>query len=203
MRITAKPVGLALFLGLSLMISSQSTFAADSGAIIESLTPKKTVKTRSAFGSSGGMSDKDKAFLSSLPATRGLAFEERQRLDEIVVTQDLPRIDITINFDYNSDRIRPDSIPGVNELGLALTSSALSSYRIVLNGHTDASGSDTYNQDLSERRARSVRNYLIRTFGISSDRLIAVGYGEERLKDIYDPNAAINRRVEVVNLADY
>ena len=56
------------------------------------------------------------------------------------------------------------------------------------------------NMTLSERRAEAVRDYLVGHFSIGASRLIAIGYGEERLKNTADPDAAENRRVEVVNL---
>lgn len=76
----------------------------------------------------------------------------------------------------------------------------LSNSRIVLNGHTDATGSNEYNLELSERRAVSVRHYLLAHFPIEDSRLISIGFGEERLKNTYDPEAAENRRVEIVNM---
>ena len=87
---------------------------------------------------------------------------------------------------------------------LAETAKAIRVYpdeMIVISGHTDSVGSDQYNQSLSERRARSVTSFLIDTFGISKDRLIAVGYGEEQLKTPQMPEAAENRRVTVVNMS--
>jgi outer membrane protein OmpA-like peptidoglycan-associated protein len=63
-------------------------------------------------------------------------------------------------------------------------------------------GSDGYNQDLSERRADSIKHYLVGKFGIASDDLITVGYGKSKPKD---PNALMdlaNRRVQVVNMAE-
>ncbi|MEC9342757.1 MAG: OmpA family protein [Pseudomonadota bacterium] len=176
----------------------------DAGSIVEKLTPKKKPLTRGltrSFSASAPSAEEkaDKTFLDQLP-TRGLRIDQRKKLDEIVTKQELPSIDITIEFDFDSDRIRPESEPDVTELGKALTSEALSSYRIVLNGHTDAKGSADYNQDLSERRAASVRNFLIERFGIDGQRLIAVGFGEEKPKNAGDPESAENRRVEVINL---
>ena len=172
----------------------------DANSIEQQLKPKETQKTRSLTRSfSKPAETEDQKFLKALP-TRGIRIEQRQKLDEIVKTNDLPRIDIEIKFDYDSASIKAESVPDVDELGKALTSDALKEYRIVLNGHTDAAGSNDYNQDLSDRRAASVRDYLITKFGISEDRLIAIGYGEERLKNVDDPLAAENRRVEVINL---
>jgi OOP family OmpA-OmpF porin len=50
--------------------------------------------------------------------------------------------------------------------------------RILIAGHTDSTASDAYNLGLSQRRAESIRNYLIRNFGIKAERLQAKGYGE-------------------------
>ena len=172
----------------------------DAGSIVEKLTPKKKAPLTRSFGAGPSAEDKaDKKFLSELP-TRGLRIDQRKKLDEIVKKQDLPSIDITINFDFDSDRIRPESVADVDELGKALSSDALSASRIVLNGHTDAKGSNEYNQNLSERRAASVRGYLIERFKIDPNRLVAVGFGEERLKNAADPESEENRRVEIINL---
>ncbi|MEZ5870853.1 MAG: OmpA family protein [Nitratireductor sp.] len=172
----------------------------DASSIEQQLKPKETQKTRSLTRSFAKPAEtEDQKFLKSLP-TRGIRIEQRQKLDEIVKANDLPRIDIEIQFDYDSASIKAESIGEVDELGKALTSDALKEYRIVLNGHTDGAGSNEYNQDLSDRRAASVRDYLIDKFGIGADRLIAIGYGEERLKNVDDPLAAENRRVEVINL---
>lgn len=169
----------------------------DADTITRSLMPKKPPLTRS-FGKPE--LSEDAKFLKNLK-TRGLRIDEREKLDEIVKKQDLPKIDIEIAFDLDSDVIKASSIPDVDELGKALTAEGLAEARIALNGHTDASGSDTYNQDLSDRRAASVRQYLIEKFKIDENRLIAVGFGESKLKNSGDPLAPENRRVEVVNLA--
>ena len=175
----------------------------DANSLVEQLTPKKKPLTRSLTRSiTAGPSAEEKAdkeFLSTLP-TRGLSINLRKKVSEIVEKQDLPRVDITIQFDFDSDRIRPESVADVDELGKALVASNLEKYRFLLNGHTDAKGSAEYNQDLSERRANSVRAYLIDHFKIDHNRLVAVGFGEEKLKAGIDPDSEENRRVEVVNL---
>lgn len=172
----------------------------DTQTIIDTLAPKP--KTRSMTRSFSVQPQQDKeneTFLETLP-TRGIRIDQRKKLDEIVKQQELPSIDIEINFDYDSAEIRASSLEDVDSLGKALTSDTLAGSRIVLNGHTDAAGSEAYNQDLSDRRAAAVRDYLISNFGIAGDRLIAIGYGEERLKNTEDPLAEENRRVEVINL---
>ncbi|MEQ9443447.1 MAG: OmpA family protein [Cyclobacteriaceae bacterium] len=66
-------------------------------------------------------------------------------------------------------------------------------------GHTDSSGTDSFNQQLSEKRARAVADYLVHK-GISSSRIKTVGYGEKRplVKNTSDANRQLNRRVEFV-----
>ena len=85
-------------------------------------------------------------------------------------------------------------------LGEALTSGELSGYRFELAGHTDAVGTDAYNLDLSEHRAKAVLDYLVTAFGIDVTRIDAVGYGESRLLDPSDPKGDVNRRVQVTRL---
>lgn len=77
-----------------------------------------------------------------------------------------------------------------------------SNVRIEISSHTDARGSASANQILSERRARSVVNYLV-SKGINKSRLVAVGYGESRLKNncsdgvnCTEQQHAVNRRTE-------
>lgn len=69
--------------------------------------------------------------------------------------------------------------------------------RVEIAGHTDNRGSDSYNLDLSQRRADAVRAYLIRQ-GVPEERLVATGYGETRPIDPTDSDAAFeaNRRVD-------
>ena len=70
----------------------------------------------------------------------------------------------------------------------------------VVAGHTDAAGSDAYNQELSERRADSIKRYLVEKYNISATDLVTVGYGESKLKNPSQPMAEVNRRVQVVNM---
>ncbi len=102
-----------------------------------------------------------------------------------------------INFDFDSAAIRPDSEPVLAELfeGLQADPSAT----IVIEGHTSSEGSDAYNQGLSERRAQSVVDDLVRR-GLDAGRLTAAGKGEaEPIASNNDESGrSLNRRVEVV-----
>ena len=68
--------------------------------------------------------------------------------------------------------------------------------KVVIEGHTDAAGTDQYNEALSQRRAQSVRSYLVATHGIDGSRLQAVGLGEHDPLPGRDPLAGENRRVQ-------
>ena len=114
--------------------------------------------------------------------------------------KDKPKIDLEINFDYNSANISAKSMPSVQALGRALSNPDLKGSTFVVAGHTDAAGGDSYNQDLSERRADSIKRYLVDKFGIAGTDLVTVGYGKTKLKDPANPLADVNRRVQVVNM---
>jgi outer membrane protein OmpA-like peptidoglycan-associated protein len=107
-----------------------------------------------------------------------------------------------ILFDIDSDRIRPESTPTLEEIGSMLRQHE--SLRLSIEGHTDASGDDAHNQALSERRAESVRRLLIEQYGIAADRLKAAGHGEAKPVTTNDTaeGRQSNRRVELVKLGD-
>ncbi len=69
----------------------------------------------------------------------------------------------------------------------------------IVAGHTDAAGSDAYNQELSERRADAIKRYLVEKAGIPAANLVTVGYGRTKLKDSANPLSEVNRRVQVAN----
>ena len=131
-------------------------------------------------------------------STRSLSVAEREEIATMV--KDKPKIDLEINFDYNSADISAKSLPSVQALGRALTNNDLKGSTFVVAGHTDAAGGEAYNQDLSERRADSIKRYLVDKYGITGSDLVTVGYGKSKLKDPSQPLAEVNRRVQVVNM---
>ena len=170
----------------------------------QALTPAKKPLTRSL--SMGAPTQADPAateaegkFVQTLRnrPTRSLSLGEREQIATIV--KDKPKIDLEINFDYNSDQISMRSLPSVQALGRALSNSDLKGSTFIVAGHTDAAGSDSYNQGLSERRADLIKRYLVDKSGIPATDLVTVGYGKTKLKDAAHPMAEVNRRVQVVN----
>jgi len=133
-------------------------------------------------------------------ATRSLSASEREEISAIA--KDKPNIDLEITFDYNSANISTKSLPSVQALGKALTNPDLKGSTFVVAGHTDAAGGEAYNQDLSERRADSIKRYLTGKYSIAAADLVTVGYGKSKLKDPANPLAEMNRRVQVVNMAN-
>ena len=133
-------------------------------------------------------------------ATRSLSASEREEISAIA--KDKPNIDLEITFDYNSADISTKSLPSVQALGKALTNPDLKGSTFVVAGHTDAAGGEAYNQDLSERRADSIKRYLTGKYSIAAADLVTVGYGKSKLKDPANPLAEVNRRVQVVNMAN-
>jgi outer membrane protein OmpA-like peptidoglycan-associated protein len=113
-----------------------------------------------------------------------------------------PSVDLDIRFAFDSDDLLPEARAQLDALGDALSSGVLGTYRFKIIGHTDAVGEETYNLTLSDRRARSVKSYLMGNSGIASGRLIEIGMGEQQLKNAGDPEAPENRRVEVINLGE-
>ncbi len=101
-----------------------------------------------------------------------------------------------ITFDVNQSSIRPSFTGTLESVGLVLKE--YDKTIIQIEGHTDSSGSDSYNQLLSERRASSVRDFLLNQ-GIEPKRTRAVGYGERYPVASNDTAAGReqNRRVEL------
>jgi outer membrane protein OmpA-like peptidoglycan-associated protein len=100
------------------------------------------------------------------------------------------------NFEFNKDQLLPNAYPVLNELAETMKRNPDKRWRI--EGHTDAIGSDSYNMDLSRRRAQSVVNYLV-SQGIKSSQLEVVPLGESQPVATNDTQEgrAMNRRVEI------
>jgi outer membrane protein OmpA-like peptidoglycan-associated protein len=112
------------------------------------------------------------------------------------------RVWATINFEYNSDAISPESEGVLMAFAKALNRPALKEKKLLISGHTDNVGSDTFNLSLSRRRAASVGRYLSEKGNLDPERLILNGYGAKLpVADNSSPEGmAKNRRVEFVLL---
>lgn len=109
-------------------------------------------------------------------------------------------INIELFFDFDSYDLTAQAVAQLEPLADALSSPEIGSAEYLIVGHTDASGSEQYNQILSERRAEAVRTHLLKNFLIMPERLLAIGLGETQLRSPSEPNAGVNRRVEIALL---
>jgi outer membrane protein OmpA-like peptidoglycan-associated protein len=102
-----------------------------------------------------------------------------------------------IYFDFNSDKIKPESKPVMDEIAAALKDNP--DWKLSVDGYTDNIGGDRYNLDLSQRRSASVKQALITQYNIAPDRLTTGGHGAASPIDTNDTleGRARNRRVEL------
>jgi OmpA-OmpF porin, OOP family len=105
-----------------------------------------------------------------------------------------------IYFDVNKDVVKPDSYGTLK--GIADVLKENPDVRVKIAGHTDSDGADAANLDLSKRRGASVKNELVKSFGIDASRLESDGMGETKPVAPNDTpvNKALNRRVEFIKL---
>ncbi len=180
-----------VFLLLSVLVSAASARADEPGAveIIEGPVPSAEELGRILYPESR----------TTEISTRGIGRRG------IVVTPDAPAAEaanrprsfgLLIQFAFDSSEILPASRPYLDQVGRMLQLENLAGRRLIIEGHTDASGSAAYNQRLSEKRARAIRSYLVSSLGVEPGRLVALGKGESRLLEGRDPLDARNRRVE-------
>jgi outer membrane protein OmpA-like peptidoglycan-associated protein len=195
-------IGAALGLGAGTARAGDNNVTEDE--IVRALTPeKKPPLTRGLSAgpqTSPAASAAEGKFVQTVRGrtTRSLSVSEREEIAAIV--KDKPKIDLEINFEYNSADVSAKSLPSVQALGRALSNADLKGSTFVVAGHTDAAGGEGYNQDLSERRADAIKRYLVDKYGINGSDLVTVGYGKSKLKDTNQPMAEANRRVQVVNM---
>jgi outer membrane protein OmpA-like peptidoglycan-associated protein len=142
--------------------------------------------------------DKSKKELEAI-LTRSIGVVERKKIVELTEKAELPRVDFSVEFDFNSSDINQSSYPTLDTLAEALKSPDLLESKFLINGHTDSKGSDEYNIKLSQLRANSVVVYLVSQHDIDKARFKAIGFGETALKNVEDGEDASNRRVEIIN----
>ena len=160
-------IGAALSMTAGLAAAGE-TVSADT--ILNALKPKPGVSRGLSTGPQQpvdvAVQAKESGFVNTLRnrKTRSLSLGERQEIAELAATK--PKIDLEIQFEYNSADISKNSVTAVQELGKALSDASLKGSTFVVAGHTDAIGGEAYNQDLSERRADTIKKYLTDKYGI-------------------------------------
>jgi outer membrane protein OmpA-like peptidoglycan-associated protein len=104
------------------------------------------------------------------------------------------QVNLNIRFGFDSAAIADDQLPVLTQMCAVMKASDINVFRIV--GHTDAAGSDDYNERLSALRAQEVARWLVNDCGIASSRLETLGMGKRVLLNPADPRGDENRRVE-------
>ena len=129
-------------------------------------------------------------------------------INQIKVTEKNEKITIELPsdvlFEFAKHSISPKNLSILNQIATEIHSKEVS--RIIVEGHTDDKGSDQFNQDLSEKRAKAVAEWLIQSEAMNRKNITSVGYGEKRPlmpkvkpDDIDDPDRrAKNRRVNII-----
>jgi outer membrane protein OmpA-like peptidoglycan-associated protein len=203
----------AAFLMMSVLASAQSTeprkggvIGAAAGGVVGGLIGNKVGKKHgtakgaiigavvggAAGAAIGRYMDKQAAELQ-----RDLAGAKVERVGE----------GIKITFDsgilFNTNSASLSSAARTNIDNLSQTLKKYKDTNILIEGHTDATGSDAYNQSLSERRAYSVRNYTA-SHGVAAERITTQGYGESQpvAENTTVSGKQANRRVEVAIFAN-
>lgn len=124
--------------------------------------------------------------------TRGIVFNQNDKPAQ----PDKKSIGLPVLFHFGKTSLVNASKQYLDKIGELMQAPKYANETLVIEGHTDAVGSDTFNYRLSELRALAVKDYLVARYSIDPLRLFPVGQGERMLIDENAPNGDINRRVE-------
>ena len=92
--------------------------------------------------------------------------------------EEVARIDLQVNFDFDRAEVKPEYLPEIRRVVEFMNEHP--DVIVELEGHTDSTGTEEYNQGLSQRRVNAVRDVLVGQMGAQASRITAVGYGEAR-----------------------
>jgi OOP family OmpA-OmpF porin len=161
---------------------------------IRMANPNASEQTPQTSSSSSGAA-------SGAPATHPVAQAPHSTRTASAAT-DAPSVSLSVQFATGSAELTQQARQTLDQLGKALSSSALAQYKFRIEGHTDTVGSADLNKALSQQRADAVAAYLQSKFGVEMTRLQTIGMGEDGLLVPTPPNTPNekNRRVNVVNL---
>lgn len=107
-------------------------------------------------------------------------------------------ISVELQFEKNSSTLTANTQKSLSMVGQALNSEDLKELKFILEGHADATGTSDYNMELSQKRAETVKMFLVDQYNISPENLVAVGKGETDLLDAGNPDSKKNRRVRII-----
>ncbi len=178
--------GLLTIAALFLFASSTTAFAQDdSNLTAEELAAKFMAQqaTRGLVIAPSGEATDATGDGSTLPADTTL-----------VALDPSAQVNFQIKFAFDSAALEENEAAKLVNLCEVMKTSDIAQFKII--GHTDASGTDSYNQNLSLLRAEEVKRHLVEDCGVPDGKLVAVGVGEAFPLDPNDPKADVNRRVE-------
>ena len=137
---------------------------------------------------------------ADLGAERGICIGTAEECGTTTAPAAAAGFDLMVNFELNSDELSESAKANLLEFSKALEDSRLGEATFSIEGHTDATGPESYNLQLSERRAEAVVRFL-REQGADASRFTVKGLGEgdPRSDDPFDP---VNRRVETRIVVD-
>ena len=210
MKLARNAVAAAVILGLTACAADDPNRRAKAGAAVGAITGailgkqvsggKKGALAGAIVGGIAGGAVGNYMDQQQRDFEAALAEEQRRNDLEIQRLQDQTlKIDVSneVSFDFDSASLKPAFLPTLNKVGNILNRYPKTTVTVV--GHTDSTGSDAYNQRLSERRAESVANYLAGR-GVLRERLHTVGMGESepRASNATEAGRQLNRRVEIL-----
>lgn len=164
-------------------------------------------ETVNLHGTKASSSDILNSFLKATPKTensggvkfRSIRMKKEPAVPKPAVTDGCGissgAVSLQITFSSDSYSLEPEGYKALDEMAVAMTSPQLKNCRFVIEGHTDASGQADYNRSLSERRASTVKNFLVYK-NINAEMLTTAGLGEDRPLLPNEPFSPENRRVE-------
>src|SRR5262245_3614915 len=167
--------------------------AGAAGAVIKGEREADEILAGAAIGAAvgagvGAYMDRQEERLARIPGT------SVERVGDGVL---LVKFDSDVLFDVDSALVKPSQRAVVDDVSAVLVDYPKTA--VVVQGHTDSTGSEEHNQDLSERRAEAIANRLIGD-GVDADRIAAIGYGEGYPVADNDSQRGRqqNRRVEIL-----
>ena len=181
---------IALLIGCSGAAMADGTVYLDGEASLCETYRAFRVSSPECKGANNGASD------GALGATRSIHI--RNETGKTKTLPDEVAVSIPILFEFNSYSLTPASRSQLKKIATVFKHGNLSGKTILIEGHADASGSETYNLELSRNRADAVRRFLEQNEQVDNLNFYVEGKGESDLFNPLDPYAAENRRVEFV-----
>lgn len=150
-------------------------------------------------------SSRDALYFTSPPTADEIAAHIFPRKTRSIVRKEPPQksVGMPILFHFGKTTIVESSRPFLNKVGEMMQQPEYSTRTLIIEGHTDAVGTDGNNLRLSDLRALSIKRYLVSNFGIDPLRLFPQGKGETMLRKPDQPTHQDNRRVEFLAYKAY